>query len=91
MSGGLVRYNQQQKAVVRAHQEVDVRADLSREIINAQAGLTNYAMYQVTLLKKNQVSLELMAPEASDLLNMIATTGAMNIARMVNDFGSRFA
>lgn len=90
MSGGLVRYNQQPKAVVRAHQEVDFQADLSREIISAQANVTNYAMYQALLLKQTQIALELMNPAASDLLTMIATTGAMNIARMVNDFGSRF-
>jgi hypothetical protein len=90
MSNGITPYNAQPKAVQRVYAEIERRADTSREVINTQAQLTNYAMYQVAMLKRNQTALELIAPEASDALNLIATTGAMNIARQVNDFGSRF-
>lgn len=90
MSGGIVQYNAQQKAVQRVYAEIERKADTTRKVINALADLTDGAALRVALVRLNQTALEMIAPEASDLLNLIVTTGAMNIARQVNDFGSRF-
>jgi hypothetical protein len=50
----------------------------------AEAGMT-----EVVFLKRTQRELEMLAPDASEALNLIATTAAMAIARTVARYGNQ--
>jgi len=62
------------------------RYNMAHDRIEAQASLTDYAMFRAAAMKRNQNTLEAMVPDATELLSLIVNAGAMNIARLVAGF-----
>jgi hypothetical protein len=87
MPGELVPRRHQTPAQ-RAVAAVNVSQARAQALVQAQAELTDYAMYSVAMLKRNQQMLEEMVPDASEMLNLISTGAAMSIARRVAGFGN---
>lgn len=62
-------------------------AQIEQASTRAISAVTEYALSEVTYLKRTQMELEKACPDASEALALIANSGVMAIARSVNRFG----
>lgn len=77
--------------LLRQAATTDLRVDLEtreeQHAIRSIAIVGDTAMTAAAILKRQQRELELLAPEASGVLDVIATTAALAIANRVARFG----
>jgi len=73
-----------QAAVIQAA----ARTQVEQAGIRAVSAVAEFAMSEVTYLKRMQGELEKTCPDATEALALIANTAAMSIARSVHRFGS---
>ncbi len=64
------------------------RAQVEQAGIRATSAVAEFAMSEVTYLKRMQGELEKACPDATEALALIANTAAMSIAQQVHRFGS---
>jgi len=73
---------------MRAAARLAGRAQVEQAAIGATSAVAEFAMSEVTYLKRVQGELEKTVPDATEALALIANTAAMAIARQVHRFGS---
>ncbi|WP_163513553.1 hypothetical protein [Fodinicola acaciae] len=94
MSGELIprrRTTPVQREAQEATAGLVARARVEQAAIRAQSAVAEYAMSEVTYLKRIQGELERACPDATDALALIANAAAMSIARQVHRFGSEIS
>jgi hypothetical protein len=77
-----------QREAQAAVTELVARTRVEQAGIRATSAVAEYAMSEVTYLKRMQRELEQAVPDASEALALIANTASMAIARSVHRFGS---
>jgi hypothetical protein len=77
-----------QREAQAAVTELAARTQVEQVGIRATSAVAEYAMSEVTYLKRMQGELEKACPDATEALALIANMAAMSIARQVHRFGS---
>lgn len=94
MTGDLIprtRNTPVRRETARALQRVAEHTRVEQASIRATSAVAEFAMSEVTFLKRTQRELEQAVPDATEALNLIATTATMAIARNVHRFGEEVA
>jgi hypothetical protein len=94
MAGELVqrrRVTLVQREAQVAMSELAARTHVEQAGIRATSAVAEFAMSEVTYLKRMQGEMEKACPDATEALALIANTAAMSIARSVHRFGSEIA
>lgn len=91
MAGELARHRRPAAVARETQAAINVlaaRSQIEQAGIRAVSTVAEFAMNEVTYLKRMQTELERSCPDASEALAVIANTAAMSIARSVHRFGS---
>lgn len=86
LSGRRVPVSRPAYAVVQFTSEQTL---LQQAIQRSVTNVTEHALYEVAGLKRLQQDLEVLVPDATEMLNLITHTGCMALAESLRRFGSK--